>query len=194
MKLLIVGDSGVGKTCILLRVVNDSFDSKYIPTVGIDYRTKPLNFQNEKIKLQIWELSGRRKFLDYVGCHFNGAIGVVFVYDVTNEESFRNINKWFQFVNECAADHSIRKLLLANKCDMDHERVISRREGINMAKQLNADFLETSAKLNINITKAFINLAERRLCLPSQEILPLTLHERPDERNVGGNAIFYFLI
>ena len=86
MKFVIVGDSGVGKTCILFRFTNDSFNPTYVPTIGIDYRIKAVDLQNNKVKLQIWDISGRKKFLDYIACHFHGAFGVIFVYDVTNEE------------------------------------------------------------------------------------------------------------
>jgi Ras-related protein Rab-8A len=139
MKFLIRGDPGVSKTCIFFRFANDSFNSSYVPKIGIDYSVKALDVHNQKVKLQIWDISGRRKFLDYIASHFRGAFGVILVYDVTNEESFINLIHWMQFVND-VGDPNVEKVIIDNKCDLQYHRVISRRQGETLAKENNDMF------------------------------------------------------
>ena len=176
MKFVIVGDPGVGKTSILFRFANDSFNSSYVPTIGIDYRVKSFSRKGKYIKLHIWDISGRPKFLDYVSSHFHGAMGIIFVYDITNEESFNNIAYWMQFVNE-VSDPNIEKIFIGNKCDMEQHRRISKMQGANCAKENHAMFWETSALWDLNIDHALVTLAQENLSGSPIETLPLSVTE-----------------
>ena len=133
---------------------------------------QPFDLQNNKVKLQIWDISGRKKFLDYISCHFHGAFGVIFVYDVTNEESFKNIENWIKFVDEFA-DTNIVKVIIGNKCDLECDRIVSRIQGENLANECNALFWETSALWNMYIRELFTSLAERKFTSPPIETLQL---------------------
>ena len=191
MKFLIVGDSGVGKTCILFRFANDSFNSAFISTIGIDFRIKTLELQDRKIKLQIWDISGNRKFHDYSLCHYQGATGILLVYDVTDEESFLNIHNWVQTIKE-VADPDVKKIIVGNKCDIGYKRRISKVQGENLANENNAKFLETSARLGTNISKAFITLAEDCLAEPEakeESVLPITVSSSTGKNTIGESIV-----
>nr|CAD7587815.1 unnamed protein product [Timema genevievae] len=128
-KLLLIGDSGVGKTCILFRFSDDAFTTTFISTIGIDFKIKTVELRGKKIKLQIWDTAGQERFHTITTSYYRGAMGIMLVYDITNEKSFENIVKWLRNIDEIAREHSIR-------------------------------FMETSAKANINIERAFNELAE----------------------------------
>ncbi|KAF7640186.1 hypothetical protein Mgra_00000013 [Meloidogyne graminicola] len=158
-KLLLIGDSGVGKTCILYRFSDDAFNSTFISTIGIDFKIKTIELRGKKIKLQIWDTAGQERFHTITTSYYRGAMGIMMVYDITNTRSFENISKWLRYINEHASEDVI-KVLLGNKCDMSDRRVISKERGEQIAIDHSIRFLETSAKANINIEKAFYELAE----------------------------------
>ena len=158
MKFLIVGETYVGKTCVLTRFANDSFNSAFISTIGIDFRIKTVELQNRIVKLEIWEINDNWRFHDYVASHYQGAMGVFLIYDITNVVSFLNVSHWFQAVKKFAGTDT-RKILLGNKCDLKEERKISKVQGENLAKENNAKFFEVSARMDTNIKHAFITLA-----------------------------------
>ncbi|XP_047361302.1 ras-related protein Rab-10 isoform X2 [Vespa velutina] len=128
-KLLLIGDSGVGKTCILFRFSDDAFSTTFISTIGIDFKIKTVELKGKKIKLQIWDTAGQERFHTITTSYYRGAMGIMLVYDITNEKTFENIVKWLRNIDEIAREHGIR-------------------------------FMETSAKANINIDRAFSELAE----------------------------------
>lgn len=156
-KLLLIGDSGVGKTCILFRFSDDAFTTTFISTIGIDFKIKTVELQGKKIKLQIWDTAGQERFHTITTSYYRGAMGIMLVYDITNEKSFENIVKWLRNINE-HANEDVEKMILGNKCDMDDKRVVNKSRGEGIALEHNISFLETSAKANINIEKAFTDL------------------------------------
>jgi Ras-related protein Rab-10 len=158
-KLLLIGDSGVGKTCILYRFSDDAFNTTFISTIGIDFKIKTIELQGKKIKLQIWDTAGQERFHTITTSYYRGAMGIMLVYDITNAKSFDNIAKWLRNIDEHASE-DVEKMILGNKCDMADRRMVSRERGEQIASNYNIRFLETSAKANINIDKAFYDLAE----------------------------------
>uniref|UniRef100_A0A914XQ92 Uncharacterized protein n=1 Tax=Panagrolaimus superbus TaxID=310955 RepID=A0A914XQ92_9BILA len=167
-KLLLIGDSGVGKTCILYRFSDDAFNTTFISTIGIDFKIKTIELKGKKIKLQIWDTAGQERFHTITTSYYRGAMGIMLVYDITNARSFENIAKWLRNIDEHASEDVV-KMLLGNKCDMTDRRVISKERGEKIAIDHQIRFLETSAKSNINIDKAFYDLAEAILDkMPSQ--------------------------
>jgi len=158
-KLLLIGDSGVGKTCILFRFSEDAFNTTFISTIGIDFKIKTIELRGKKIKLQIWDTAGQERFHTITTSYYRGAMGIMLVYDITNAKSFDNIAKWLRNIDE-HANEDVERMILGNKCDMEDKRVVSKERGDGIAKEHNIKFLETSAKTNINIEPAFIQLAE----------------------------------
>jgi len=158
-KLLLIGDSGVGKTCILFRFSEDAFNTTFISTIGIDFKIKTIELRGKKIKLQIWDTAGQERFHTITTSYYRGAMGIMLVYDITNAKSFDNIAKWLRNIDE-HANEDVERMILGNKCDMDDKRVVSKERGESIAREHNIYFLETSAKTNINIETAFIQLAE----------------------------------
>jgi len=158
-KLLLIGDSGVGKTCILFRFSDDAFNTTFISTIGIDFKIKTIELRGKKIKLQIWDTAGQERFHTITTSYYRGAMGIMLVYDITNAKSFDNIAKWLRTIQE-HANVEVEKMILGNKCDMEDKRVITKERGEVIAKENGVKFLETSAKTNVNIEKAFVELSE----------------------------------
>jgi Ras-related protein Rab-8A len=158
IKLLLIGDSGVGKSCCLLRFSEDSFTPSFITTIGIDFKIRTIELDGKRVKLQIWDTAGQERFRTITTAYYRGAMGILLVYDVTDERSFNNIRTWFENVQQHATE-GVNKILIGNKCDWEDKRVISTEQGQALADELGIPFLEVSAKSNINIDKAFYSLA-----------------------------------
>eukprot|EP01114_Cavostelium_apophysatum_P021520 TRINITY_DN7537_c0_g1_i1.p1 TRINITY_DN7537_c0_g1~~TRINITY_DN7537_c0_g1_i1.p1 ORF type:complete len:203 (+),score=38.41 TRINITY_DN7537_c0_g1_i1:119-727(+) len=157
-KMLLIGDSGVGKSCILLRFADDSFQENFISTIGVDFKIKTMNIEGKRVKLQIWDTAGQERFQTITTSYYRGAHGLIIVFDVTNKTSFENIKKWLDDVDRNASQHIV-KLLVGNKCDLENKRQIDFHTAKALADKLNIGYLETSAKDNTNIGKAFERLA-----------------------------------
>jgi len=157
-KLLLIGDSGVGKTCVLFRFSEDAFNSTFISTIGIDFKIRTIDLDGKKIKLQIWDTAGQERFRTITTAYYRGAMGIMLVYDITNEKSFDNIRNWIRNIEEHAAA-DVEKMVLGNKCDMNEKRQVSCDRGEGLAREYNVKFMETSAKTSINVEEAFISLA-----------------------------------
>ncbi|XP_064486785.1 ras-related protein Rab-10-like [Ornithodoros turicata] len=158
-KLLLIGDSGVGKTCILFRFSDDAFHTTFISTIGIDFKIKTIELKGKKIKLQIWDTAGQERFHTITTSYYRGAMGIMLVYDITNMKSFDNIAKWLRYIDE-HANEDVEKMILGNKCDMEDKRLVPRERGEAVAVDHAIRFMETSAKTNVNIERAFTELAE----------------------------------
>jgi len=158
IKLLMIGDSGVGKTCLLLRYANDSFSPTFITTIGIDFKIKNIDIDGTKIKLQIWDTAGQERFRTITTSYFRGAQGILLVYDVTDRRSFESIRNWISQIQQHADVH-VNKILVGNKCDMLDEKVVSTEEGEKLAKEFGMHFWECSAKNNINVDESFVGIA-----------------------------------
>jgi len=158
-KLLLIGDSGVGKTCILFRFSDDAFNHTFISTIGIDFKIKTIELRGKKIKLQIWDTAGQERFHTITTSYYRGAMGIMLVYDITNPKSFDNIAKWLRNIDD-HANEDVEKMILGNKCDIEDKRMITKERGESIAREHGIRFLETSAKSNINIERAFLELAD----------------------------------
>ncbi|KAI9848228.1 MAG: Nuclear control of ATPase protein 2 [Thelocarpon superellum] len=158
IKLLIIGDSGVGKSCCLLRFSEDSFTPSFITTIGIDFKIRTIELDGKRVKLQIWDTAGQERFRTITTAYYRGAMGILLVYDVTDERSFNNIRTWFSNVEQHATE-GVNKILIGNKCDWDEKRLVSTERGQQLANELGIPFMEVSAKSNINVEKAFCSLA-----------------------------------
>lgn len=158
-KLLLIGDSGVGKTCVLLRFCDSAFSTTFISTIGIDFKIRTIDLDGRKIKLQIWDTAGQERFKTITTAYYRGAMGIMLVYDITSEKSFDNIKNWIRNIEEHASAE-VERMLIGNKCDMHDKRQVSRDKGEHLATEYGIKFTETSAKGNINVEEAFLSLAK----------------------------------
>jgi len=159
-KLVLIGDSGVGKSCLLLRFADDSFTDTYISTIGVDFRFRSVKIDNKTIKLQIWDTAGQERFRTITSAYYRGANGIIIVYSVTDYNSFQHIDSWLSEVNRHAPE-SILKLLVGNKADLQEERKVSLEEAQEYASKLGFEFLETSAKNAANVEAAFLTMTKQ---------------------------------
>ncbi|CAL9049620.1 unnamed protein product [Musa banksii] len=157
-KLLLIGDSGVGKSCLLLRFADDSYIESYISTIGVDFKIRTVEQDGKTIKLQIWDTAGQERFRTITSSYYRGAHGIIVVYDVTDQESFNNVKQWLNEIDRYASEN-VNKLLVGNKCDLTDGRVVSYETGKAFADEIGIPFLETSAKDSTNVEKAFMTMA-----------------------------------
>jgi Ras-related protein Rab-8A len=160
LKLMLIGDSGVGKTCLLLRYANDTFSPTFITTIGIDFKIKHIELDGKRIKLQIWDTAGQERFRHITTSYFRGAQGILLVYDVTDRGSFNGIRNWIGLIQQHADVH-VNRILVGNKCDLVDDRVVTTEEGQALADEYspNMQYFETSARCGINIETPFVELA-----------------------------------
>ncbi|KAI8902489.1 ras family-domain-containing protein [Globomyces pollinis-pini] len=158
IKLLLIGDSGVGKSCLLLRFSDDSFTPSFITTIGIDFKIRTIDLDGKRIKLQIWDTAGQERFRTITTAYYRGAMGILLTYDVTDERSFNNIRNWIRNIEQHASE-GVNKILIGNKCDMLDKKVITKEQGQQLADEYGIKFMECSAKSNIGVEEAFFNLA-----------------------------------
>ena len=154
IKLMVLGDSSVGKSSILSKYCKNEFMSKYITTIGIDFQIKYLNINNKRIKLQIWDTAGQERYRVVTKNYFNTSNGFVIIYDITSRESFNNINNWMEQIESIVGDR-VKCIIFGNKNDLVSERKVQKEEGEELAKRYNCSFFETSAKEGNNIEEGF---------------------------------------
>jgi Ras-related protein Rab-1A len=159
-KLVLIGDSGVGKSCLLLRFADDSFTDSYISTIGVDFRFRTVNIDMKTVKLQIWDTAGQERFRTITSAYYRGAHGIIMVYDVTNYESFEHVEEWLNEVNRHASESTL-KLLVGNKADLQEDKKVPSEDAKNFADKLGISFLETSAKNATNVEAAFLTMAKQ---------------------------------
>lgn len=158
-KLLIVGDSAVGKTSMLIRYTEDRFSSTHLSTVGIDFKVKRISFDDSVLQMQIWDTAGQERFKNLTTAYFKGSHGIILVYSCNNRDSFTHITNWIKQANSNTPQNTC-KILVANKCDLDeNDRFVTTEEGKKLAAEQNIPFFETSAKWDVNIKEAFGHIA-----------------------------------
>ena len=160
-KILLLGDTSVGKTCFLLRYTDKIFEESHISTIGLDYRLKSMTLKSGKnIKLQIWDTSGQERFRAITKNYYKQAHGILLMYDITNDKTYSNIQKWITQIKE-ETSSNIVVFIIGNKIDLEKERVISYDDGKNLAEQYQYPFFEASSKTAVNINEIFENIAEK---------------------------------
>ena len=153
-KIIIIGDTCVGKSNILSRYLKDEFKDDAKATVGVELGTKFLKIKDIGAKLQIWDTAGQERYRSITSSYYKGSHGCFIVYDITNEATFQNVDKWFeQAQKEASKDVSI--ILVGNKSDLENERKVTKEKGEEKAKNFNCPFFETSALSKINIDDIF---------------------------------------
>mmetsp|Transcript_31097 Transcript_31097/g.41130 ORF Transcript_31097/g.41130 Transcript_31097/m.41130 type:complete len:208 (+) Transcript_31097:292-915(+) len=184
-KLVLIGDSGVGKSCLLLRFADDTFTDSYISTIGVDFRFRSVRVKDKVVKLQIWDTAGQERFRTITSAYYRGADGIIMVYDVCNEQSFDNVNDWLSEVNRYSSQYSC-KLLTGNKADKEDERVVSKETAKEFAESLGIPFIETSAKDNLNVEQAFTTIAEQLMKQREASAARAALASGPEKVHIAG--------
>lgn len=162
-KVMLVGDSAVGKTCLLIRYKDGAFLSGvFITTVGIDFRNKIVNVDDTKVKLQIWDTAGQERFRSVTHAYYRDAHALLLLYDVTNKTSFDNTRAWLGEINEYAQDDVVI-MLIGNKADVSADRQVKYEDGERLSKEYGVTFMETSAKTGMNVDLAFMAVARELL-------------------------------
>ncbi|KAJ2500527.1 ras GTPase [Coemansia sp. RSA 1972] len=159
-KLLLIGDSGVGKSCLLLRFADDTYTESYISTIGVDFKIRTIELDGKTVKLQIWDTAGQERFRTITSSYYRGAHGIIVVYDVTDSDTFANVKQWLQEIDRYASE-GVNKLLVGNKSDLEDKRSVDFTEAQEFASALNITFLETSAKDATNVESAFLTMARQ---------------------------------
>ena len=170
LKLLTLGDSSVGKSSFIVKYIEDKFSYNYIATLGLDFKQKKIQLKSgENVRLRIFDTAGQERFKSISINFIKKANGILLLYDITNKNSFQSVNMWMESIKE-AAGGKISVILIGNKCDLENERAISKKEGEEKAKQFGLPFFETSCKEGTNINNVFEKLAEDILSKTSNNI------------------------
>ena len=156
-KIIIIGDAAVGKSNILTRYSKNEFSENTKSTVGVELGVKFIKVKGINAKIQIWDTAGQERYRSITSSYYKGSHGCFIVYDITNESSFDNVEKWYEYVQK-EAGKNISIILVGNKCDLENERKITKEKGQEKAKNLQCAFFETSALSGVNISEIFEEL------------------------------------
>ena len=160
-KILLLGDSSVGKTCFLMRYSDNTFQEIHMSTIGLDYKLKNVQLDDGNIvKIQIWDTAGQDRFRSITKNYYKGAHGIILIYDITSRKTYENIKNWVTQIKEEVSD-KVNIILVGNKIDDEKNRKVSTEEGEKLAKEIGFDFYETSAKTGINIDSTFNDLVKK---------------------------------
>ena len=186
-KLIIIGDTGVGKSCIRLRATRDEFKEEHDVTIGVEFGSFSIRIQDTLIKIQIWDTAGQETFKSVTKIFFKGAHCIFLVYDITNEESFNSLKSWLHEIRENAAEN-ILIVLVGNMLDKEDRRVITKEQGLEFKSKENFDgFVETSAKVGSNIKDLFIKTAKMLYLQNSKSDVPKKADDGLKLRQVDKN-------
>jgi len=166
LKLLLIGDSDVGKSSILLRFTEDKYNDEQPCTIGVDFKIKLVEYNGKKINLTIWDTAGQEKFRSLTSSYYRGTQGIILVYDVSRRESFNDLQIWLNEVEMYSTNPNVVKLLVGNKIDKEN-REVSREEGLAYAKAKAMLYIECSAKTRLGIQQAFEELVLKIMDTPN---------------------------
>ena len=183
-KILLIGDSGVGKTCLMFRFSDQKFQESYISTIGVDFKMKTLEVDGKKIRLQIWDTAGQERFRTITSSYYRGANGIIVIFDTTEEESFENVKHWLSEIERYATD-GVSKMLVGNKCDMTDARAVETATAQEVADKLDVPFFEASAKTAENVDEIFLRMA-RDILARTKETAPAPATVNPAGQADGG--------
>ena len=162
LKILVVGDSCVGKTNFVNKFLGKQFNDNYMSTAGLDLKTGKIELKNKKIRIQIWDTAGQEKYKAITRNLFLKVMGAIIIYDITNKNTFYNLKNWISLIKE-ECDKNMKILIIGNKSDLDSQREISREDASNYAKMEKVQYIETSSKTGENVIKAVTILSEKIL-------------------------------
>uniref|UniRef100_A0A3Q2T4C4 small monomeric GTPase n=1 Tax=Fundulus heteroclitus TaxID=8078 RepID=A0A3Q2T4C4_FUNHE len=158
-KVLIIGNSSVGKTSFLFRYADDSFTSAFVSTVGIDFKVKTIYRNDKRVKLQIWDTAGQERYRTITTAYYRGAMGFLLMYDITSQESFCAVQDWATQIKTYSWDSS-QVVMVGNKLDLEDDRQVPKEDAQRLATELGFHFFEASAKDNVNVKQVFDKLVD----------------------------------
>ena len=159
VRLLLLGDSAVGKSSLLLRFCEDRFESNFVITIGVDYKVRTLQLDGKLLRLQVWDTAGQERFRTITPAYYRRAMGVLVIFDMTNRKSFENVEYWLRNLED-HGDPKVRRVLVANKSDLAGRRKVSAEEAASLAQRHNMAYFEVSAKDNANVETVFQSIAK----------------------------------
>jgi len=157
-KYIIVGDTAVGKSCLLLQFTDKRFQPVHDLTIGVEFGSRTITVSGQQVKLQIWDTAGQEKFRSITRSYYRDAAGALLVYDITRRETFDHLTAWLEDCRKYSSQDTTI-MLIGNKADLEHSRVVQTEEGKKFAEENGLFFLETSSKTAQNVEEAFINVA-----------------------------------
>jgi Ras-related protein Rab-1A len=161
LKIIMIGNSGVGKSVLLQKFTDDTYTDNYITTIGVDFKIRSLIINGKSIKLQIWDTDGQERFRTIISSYYRGAHGIILVFDLTDRESFINLSYWINEIDDnCPTIRPYIKILVGTKCDLEDYICVDDTEAKIFARLNNMNYIKTSAKKNINVCKLFESLSE----------------------------------
>jgi Ras-related protein Rab-11A len=156
-KIVLIGDSGVGKSCLLSRFTRDEFNLESKSTIGVEFATRTVEIDGKHIKAQIWDTAGQERYRAITSAYYRGAVGALIVYDISKPQSFESVNRWLSELRD-HADTNICVMLVGNKSDLKHLRCIPTDVAQQFSKEKSLHFIETSALDSTNVEKAFCGI------------------------------------
>jgi len=159
-KYIIIGDTGTGKSCLLLQFTDNRFQPVHDLTIGVEFGARMVTIDNRQIKLQIWDTAGQESFRSITRSYYRGAAGALLVYDITRRDTFAHLTRWLEEARQ-NGNENMTIMLIGNKCDLEHRRQVSVEEGKKFAEENGLMFLETSAKTAHNVEEAFVKPAQQ---------------------------------
>jgi len=189
IKLIIIGDSSVGKTNILSQYINKTFTNNSKSTVGVEFASKNVKIENKQVLAQIWDTAGQERYKSITSAYYKGAKGAFIVYDITNKSSFESIDKWVQALKEYG-DKDIAILLIGNKADLEKDREVQTEEGQNKASSFDMGFTETSAKTGKNVDNIFETMLKEicyKFSLGNEENEGLNIIDNVQKIDIGNS-------
>ena len=183
LKILILGDSSVGKTSLLLKYVDGYFPTIYVATIGIEYKIKTININGTEINLHIWDTAGQERFRSMTQNFMKGADGIIYVFDITQKNSFHNLKHWIKESEQ--ATIGFKKIIVGNKIDLEDKREVDKEFFKNFCNTNGVIGFETSAKLGINVSECFEKLAKSIVGEKTKDELLMTYSEQARERGLS---------
>eukprot|EP00339_Tiarina_fusa_P020028 CAMPEP_0117031036 /NCGR_PEP_ID=MMETSP0472-20121206/22354_1 /TAXON_ID=693140 ORGANISM="Tiarina fusus, Strain LIS" /NCGR_SAMPLE_ID=MMETSP0472 /ASSEMBLY_ACC=CAM_ASM_000603 /LENGTH=199 /DNA_ID=CAMNT_0004739279 /DNA_START=7 /DNA_END=606 /DNA_ORIENTATION=- len=157
LKILLIGDAGVGKSSLLLRFADDTYTDAYVSTIGVDFKIKTMEIDGKTLKLQIWDTAGQERFRTITSSYYRGAHGIIVVYSVTEKGSFDNMKQWLGEIDRYACEN-VKKLIVGNVIDLEAKVQVTHDEGKQFAESVGVPFIQTSAKTSKNVEKMFLSM------------------------------------
>ena len=185
LKIVIVGDSGVGKSNLLKRFTSNEFNENSKATVGVEFLSKSYKINDKIFKIEMWDTAGQERYKSITSAYYKGAKGALIVYDTTIAQSFENINKWLGEIKE-KAGKDIKLIIIGNKIDLKDKKVVSTEQALTRAKELDIPLMETSAKDATNVKEAFYDLLKEMYCELSKT---LEIVEKQNLEKDGNNGV-----
>lgn len=160
MKYIIIGDTGVGKSCLLLQFTDKRFQPVHDLTIGVEFGARMIAIDNRHVKLQIWDTAGQESFRSITRSYYRGAAGALLVYDICRRDTFNHLARWLEEARQNSNSNMVI-MLIGNKSDLEFRRAVSTKEGEQFAEENGLIFMETSAKTALNVEQAFVKTAEK---------------------------------